>query len=136
MKKLFSTRYSDTAFNVAMFLLRVTLGFLMCLNHGIPKVANFSLWKSQFYDPLRIGSSMSLVLVIILEVFGSMLLLIGLFSRLVALLLLIEMFIFSFLDHAGRPFVVYEAAILFLFGYLVILLVGPGKWSADGMAGK
>ena len=136
MKKFLSTRYTDTALNIALFLLRVALGFLMCLNHGVPKVANFSIWKSQFYDPMHIGSRWSLVFVIIVEVFGSMLLVIGLFTRLVALILFIEMCIFSFLNHSGRPFVIYEGAILFLAGYFVILFVGPGKWSADGMAGK
>jgi putative oxidoreductase len=136
MKKLFSARFSNTGFNIATFLLRVSLGFLMCLNHGIPKIANFSTWKSQFYDPFHISSRFSLILVIIIEVFGSMLMVIGLATRLAALFLVIEMFIASFIYHVGHPLAEFESAILFLCGYLVVLLLGPGKWSADGVAGK
>jgi putative oxidoreductase len=136
MKKFFSTRYTAFAFDIALFLLRVTLGLLMCLVHGIPKISNFSVWKTQFYDPFHIGSRWSLVLVIIAEVFGSMLLVIGLFSRLAALVLSIDMVFASFIYHAGHPLTEYEHAILFLTGFLCVLLLGPGKWSADGMAGK
>jgi putative oxidoreductase len=136
MKKFLSTRYTETTFNIALFFLRVCLGFLLCLNHGIPKIANFSVWKSQFYDPFHIGSKWSLVLVIIVEVFCSMLLVIGLFSRIAALFLVIEMFIASFIFHQGLPLVEYETSIVYLIGFIVILLVGPGRWSADGVAGK
>ena len=136
MKKFLSIRYTETAFNLALFFLRVCLGFLMCLDHGIPKIANFSIWITQFYDPFHIGSKWSLVLSIIVEILGSMLLVIGLFTRIAALFLVIEMFIASFIFHLGHPLAEYETGIVYLFGFLVILLVGPGKWSADGVAGK
>jgi putative oxidoreductase len=136
MKKLLSTRYSVTAFNLALFLLRATLGILLCLVHGIPKVSNFAVWKTQFYDPFHIGSKWSLVLTIIVEVFGSMLIIIGLFSRLAALILVIEMIFASFIYHEGHSLGEYEHAILFLVGFICIVLLGPGKWSADGMAGN
>jgi len=136
MKKILSTAYTDTAFNLAIFLLRATLAFMMCLNHGVPKLGHFSEWQHDFYDPLHIGHRWSLVLSIIAEFFGSMLLILGLFSRIAALLLLIDMGVVVFLYQSGQPFKHYEDAILFFTGFLAVLLVGPGKISVDAMAGK
>ena len=135
MKRLLSIGYSDTAFNIALFLLRVTLSCLICLDHGIPKIINFSAWRSQFYNLFHIGSSTTLVLSIFAEVFAAMFLVLGLFSRLAALLLVINMLFAAFIYHQGQPIKDYEDAIIFFFGFLTILLVGPGKISVDGVVG-
>jgi putative oxidoreductase len=135
MKKLLSARYSASAFNIAAFLLRSTLGVLICLNHGVPKIANYSTWKAQFYDPFHIGSGFSLIISIFAEVFGAMFLVLGLFTRLAASLLVINMLFASFIYHYGHPVAEYEDALVFLVGFVVILLVGPGKISVDGVVG-
>jgi putative oxidoreductase len=136
MKKLLSTHYTEGVFNLTTFMVRASFGIMICLNHGIPKLANFSSWKVQFYDPFHIGSTWSLVLSIFAEVFAAMLLVLGLFSRLAALILVIEMFFASFMYHRGHPIKSYEESILYLVGFLGILLLGPGKLSVDGMAGQ
>jgi putative oxidoreductase len=132
MKKLLSTRYSPAAFNIAIFLLRGSLAVLICLSHGVPKIANFSAWKNQFYDPFHISGAATLVLSIFAEVFAAMFVLLGLFTRLAALVLVIDLIFASFVYHYGRPLEQYEDALIFLVGFLVILLVGPGKISVDG----
>jgi putative oxidoreductase len=132
MKKLLSTRYSPVAFNIAIFFLRGSLAVLICLSHGVPKIANFSAWKSQFYDPFHIGGGASLILSIFAEVFAAMFLLLGLFTRLAALVLVVDMIFASFIYHYGHPIEQYEDSVIFLIGFLVILLVGPGKLSVDG----
>jgi putative oxidoreductase len=136
MKRLLSTRYTDTVFNLALFLLRVSFAVQICLNHGIPKLANYGVWKTQFYNLLHIGSSFTLMLSIFAEVFAAMLLVLGLFSRLAALILVIDTFFASFIYHQGHPIKTYEDAIMYFFAFLCILLVGPGKISVDGMAGQ
>src|SRR5215475_6121454 len=136
MKRLLSTSYTETTFNLATFLLRCTFAFLICLIHGVPKLANFSQWQHNFYNFLHMGQSFSLVLSIIAEVFASMLLVLGVFSRLAALLLVIDTFVAAFIYHQGQPIQKYEDAVLYFTGFLVILLIGPGKWSVDGMTGR
>lgn len=136
MKKILSTGYTDSAFNLATFLLRVTFGVMMCINHGVPKLAHFSDWRNTFYDPFHIGHFWSLVLSITAEVFASMMLILGVFSRIAAFFLLGEMAVLILLFYHGRPLAHFEDAILFFTGFLLIVLVGPGKWSVDAMAGK
>ena len=136
MKRLWSTAYTETAFNLSTFLLRCSFALLICLNHGILKLIHFSEWKHNFYNFMHIGQWWSLVLSIIAEVFASMLLILGIFSRLAAILLVVDTFVAAFIFHQGQPIKNYEDAILYFTGFLVILLVGPGRWSVDGATGR
>jgi len=136
MKKLMSTNYSANAFNIATLFLRAAFGILMFLNHGLMKLNKFSEMQNVFPDPLHIGHRFSLILVIFAEVFCSLLLVIGLFSRFAALVLLIDVGVAIFLVHLGQPIEKFELAILHATVYFSLLLIGPGKISVDGMAGK
>jgi putative oxidoreductase len=136
MKKILSTAYSDTAFNFAMLLLRLVFGLTLCLHYGVAKITSFSEYVHNFFDPFGIGHRWSLVLAIIGEVFGSMLLILGLFTRIAALVLVFEMCVIIFMYKHSQPFNYHENAVLFFIGFAVILLVGPGRISVDAMAGK
>jgi len=135
MKKLLSVNYSDWSFNLATLLLRIVFGGLMLVNHGFVKMTKFSALQYKFADPFHIGSRWSLVLVIFAEVFCSILLIIGLFSRLASIPLIIAMLIAFFIAHNGST-ADGEQAALFLAVFLTLLFVGPGKASVDGMIGK
>ena len=135
MKKILSTKYSASAFNIAMLLLRVGMGGLM-LPHGYDKLVHFGTYKKDFMNFLGIGSSLSLALVVFSEFFCSLFLIVGLFSRLIVIPLIFGLCIALFKAHNGEIFGDGEHAALFITGFLVILLVGPGKISADGMMGK
>jgi putative oxidoreductase len=136
MKKFLSTAYSDNAFNLAALLLRLTFGLIMCINHGFPKLMNFSKEIGSFADPFHIGHRWSLILVLFSEVLCSLLVVLGLFTRIAALVLAIEMAVAAFLIHRGQPLTIHEAALLYLTAFFSILLVGPGRISVDGMMGK
>ena len=73
----------------------------------------------------------------ILEVFGGLCLLLGLFTRPVAFLLSGEMAVAYFIGHAPHgfwPIVNHgELAILFCFLWLFLSAAGPGPWSIDAM---
>ena len=135
MKKLLSTKYSASAFNVAMLILRAGLGGLM-LPHGYDKLVKFATYKKDFMNFLGMGPTLSLALLIFAEFFCSLFLMVGLFSRLIVIPLIIAMNVALFKAHNGEVFGDGEHATLFIVGFLVILLVGPGKISADGMMGK
>ncbi len=132
MKKLFSTNYSTAAFNVALLLLRLIPGFLM-MNHGYQKLVGFAEMKNGFMNFLGMGSTFSLCLVIFAEFFCSLFLILGLFSRLAAVPLVIAMAVAFFMAHNHDFYGKGEMAVLFLSIYLAILIVGPGKISIDNM---
>ncbi|HEY8387682.1 MAG TPA: DoxX family protein [Parasegetibacter sp.] len=133
--KLNNTRYPAWSFNLALFLMRLAFGGLMLINHGFEKLMRYSELQYKFSDPFGFGPKWSLILVIFAEVFCSILVIIGLFTRFALIPLIITMLTVLFYvkngDLKGG-----EMSALFLSGFLAILLVGPGKASVDGMMGK
>jgi putative oxidoreductase len=136
MNKFLSTQYSETSFNVTSLVLRLTFGLLLFINHGLDKIRHFGNLEYSFPDPFHIGHRWSLVLVVFAEVFCSLLLVLGLFTRIVTLFLVIEMAVAAFLIHRGQSLALHEPALLYLTAFFSLLLVGPGRISVDGMMGR
>jgi putative oxidoreductase len=136
MKKFLSTQYSETSFNVASLVLRLSFGLLLCIDHGFEKLLHFSKLEYTFPDPFHIGHRWTLVLTIFAEVFCSLLLTLGLFTRIAALVLVIEMAVVTFIIHKSQSLAIHEPALLYLSAFFAVLMVGPGRISVDGMMGK
>jgi putative oxidoreductase len=136
MKKFFSTSYSEGAFNVATLALRLTFGLLLLIDHGLGKITHFSNLEYSFYDFFHIGHRWSLVLCIFAEVFCSVLLVLGLFTRFAALVLVVNFAVASSLALKGQPLAGHESALTYLAAFFALLLTGPGRISVDGMMGK
>lgn len=135
MKKLLSTKYSAGAFSTAMLVLRLGLGILMMM-HGYDKLVHFGAKQNTFMNFLGMGSTLTLALVVFAEFFCSLFLILGLFTRLAAIPLIITTCVIIFKVNHGHLILDDENAPLYLTGYLVLLLVGPGKASIDSMTGK
>jgi len=135
MKTLFKVEHHSTNINMALLILRVSLGILM-LVHGLPKMLSlFSGEPVQF--PALIGSpELSLSLAVFAEVICSVLILIGLGTRLATIPLIITMLVAVLYIHGSDPFVKQEIGLHYLIGYLVLLLTGSGKFSLDQLITK
>ena len=120
---------------MAMLLLRVALGVLM-MSHGYDKLVHFSEYKVGFHNFLGLGSTTSLLLVIFAEFFCALFITIGLFTRIIAVPLVINMVVVVFTVHKMDFFGKGELGALYLAGFIVLLLCGPGKASVDGIASK
>jgi putative oxidoreductase len=136
MRKLLSTAYSDGAFNFALLVQRAATGLLLLIGHGLPKISNFHELAGSFYDPLRIGHRLSLILVILAELFCSMFIVLGLFTRIAALIIVINLSVAVFIYHHGMPLKNVELGAIYLTSVFTILILGPGRVSVDGMMGK
>lgn len=115
-----------------MLLLRIAGGGLI-VYHGFGKLSHFSDMKMKFMNFMGLGMPLSLSLVIFAEFFCGILIILGLFSRLAAIPLIIAMSVALWKAHHFDVFGDGEKAALFLPIFLVILLCGPGKASVDGM---
>jgi putative oxidoreductase len=130
MKKyLFSIR--PVGSDLALLLLRVASGGMMAYAHGLPKTQKLLAGDMGFADPIGIGQEASLVLAVFAELVCGLLLVFGLFTRLVLLPLIVTMAVAVFIVHADDPFSKQEFGLLYLVPYLVLLLKGPGNWSMD-----
>lgn len=136
MNRFLSTNYTENSFNLGALLLRLTFGLLICINHGFQKLMDFSHLQYSFFDPFHIGHRWSLVLVLFAEVFCALLLVLGLFTRAAALVLVINMAVAAFMAHKGQSLAKLEPALTYLSVYFSLLLIGPGKFSVDRMMGR
>src|SRR5579859_7851245 len=136
MKRFFSTNYTENSFNLAAFLLRLTFGVLLFMDHGYAKLMHFSSQSAIFFDPFHIGHRNSLILVLFAEILCTILLVLGLFTRFAALVLVINLAVAAFMFHKGQPLSQHEPAFLYLTAFFSILLIGPGKISVDSMMGR
>jgi putative oxidoreductase len=135
MRKIMSTHYSAGAFNMAMLLHRLVFGILMMAN-GYDKLINYNNMKNDFMNFLGMGSSISLLLVIFAEFFCALFITLGLFTRMTVIPLIICMAVALFKAHDMDILGDGSGATLYLGAYLVLLIVGPGKISVDGLASR
>jgi len=136
MKKLFSTSTSDNAFSFAVLVLRLGAGSLMMINHGLDKLMHFAQKAPRFADPFHVGSTTSLSMVVFAEFFCSVFIILGLFTRLACIPLIIAMSVALFIANKGDFFGAGESAGLFLTCFLALLFTGPGKVSLDRFVAK
>jgi putative oxidoreductase len=135
MKRLLSTACSETSFNIAVLILRVTFGSLLLINSGIYKLKHFAELQNSFPDPFHMGHMPSLMLVLFAEVFCAVFIILGLFTRIMTIPVVITFLVIVFMVNKGYSKEA-EKGILFLAGFFAILLMGPGKYSIDGAMGK
>ena len=133
--KLTTAKYSNTAFSIATLLLRLGLGILM-IPHGYDKLQHFSERSQTFTNPFHLGSTVSLVLVIFAEFFCSCLIILGLFTRLACIPLIITACVIVFYSNHGNVFGKGELGAVYLIGYLALIFLGPGNVSVDRIIGK
>lgn len=136
VKKLFSSAtWSATATSWTSLILRVTFGLLM-LSHGVPKLMKLLNGTMEFGDPIGIGVPASLTLTVFAEVVCSLLLVIGLWTRLALIPLIITMFVAVFIVHIQDDLATMESALLYLLSYCALFLLGSGTYSMDAVLGK
>lgn len=130
MKKFFfPSVFPDASVSRLLLTLRLFFGILF-LMHGIDKLANFEVLSYSFPDPLGMGSHLSLVLVILAEVFCALTFIGGFLFRFSLLPMLFAMFIAFFYAHGGS-IADGELAFIYLGVFLLLLVTGPGRYSAD-----
>ncbi|MEP6713489.1 MAG: DoxX family protein [Ferruginibacter sp.] len=135
MRKLLSTKYSAGAFSTAMPALRLIFGILI-MHHGYGKLIHFNETAKHMPAFFGISSTISAALVVFAEFFCGLFIIIGLFTRLAAIPLIIMLCVALFKTHNGQVFAEGELATLYLGGFIVLMLVGPGRVSVDSMIGK
>lgn len=112
-------------------ILRIVVALLF-LQHGLSKVFGF---------PVP-GPSLSglFILAAFLETVGSLLLLVGAYTRIVAFILSGEMAFAYFMVHAPQSFYPLankgELAVLYCFVFFYFVFAGAGPWSVDRLALK
>jgi putative oxidoreductase len=131
-----TTLSSSTALSAwaprALALLRIVTALLF-IEHGTQKLFGFPPMMGGNPTPPLLSLS---GIAALLEFFGGILILVGLWTRPVAFILSGQMAVAYWIAHAPRNFFPVlnggDAAILFCFIFLYLFVAGPGAWSVDG----
>jgi putative oxidoreductase len=133
MNNLLRLNFLPRSYDLALLVLRIWIGASLLLIHGMQKLTHFSQMSAHFPDPLHIGSRLSLVLLVIAEVIGAIFVMLGLATRIAALIIIIDLSVaFSMVHHfafsgphSG------ELPYVYLGGFVTIFLAGAGRFSVD-----
>lgn len=129
LRKLFSTK---PIFENSMLLIRITAGLLIFV-HGLGTFDEGHMkgniaWLSDLHFPAPVfmaylGKGAELI--------GGVLLILGLFTRIAAIVLVVNMLVICFVLGSGQIFTADETPFLLLMLFVYLLMVGPGKTSLD-----
>lgn len=117
--------------DIGLLILRLAFAGSMIMAHGWEKMMNFADKVVEFPDPLGFGSQASLAMVVFAEVVCSFLVLIGLFTRLTAIPVVINMAVAFLIIHGDDPFGKKELALMYMAAFATLVFTGPGKYSID-----
>ena len=131
MKKLFNIYPDHNSIDVALLVARIGIAGFM-LTHGLPKLMMlFGDAPVQFPGIMGMGPEFALVLTVLAEVVCSILILLGLGTRLATIPLIFTMAVAVFYVHAADPFATQEMGLLYLLMYTTLFFLGSGKFSLD-----
>ncbi len=117
--------------NLGILILRVILSLLM-MTHGFPKLMRFIDGDFALVgDPIGLGAMFSSILVLAGEVVSPILVLIGLKARAASIITCLTMVVAAFIVHGHDPIAKKELALIYLAGFALIALAGPGAFSID-----
>ena len=117
-------------FDSARLFMRIFIGAMM-LTHGIGKLKNYNAIVNSFPDPLGIGSAVSFAIITFVEVGCSVLIIMGLFTRLATLPLIFGMFVATFIAFPDKSFAAGELSFVYMGIYIMLLISGGGRYAID-----
>lgn len=112
--------------DILLLILRIAVGSAM-LTYGITKILNFGEMASGFMDPLGVGSEISFLFVLFVELIGAIGLILGVVTRVCAAILMFNMLITTYLIGMVQGWAGIELACLYSMVYLTLLILGGGR---------
>lgn len=129
-------RSDSTLFELGITPLRIFTGLLLAFHYGMMKlppaqvfIERVGSWGFPF-PPFFAWSAT------ITEVVGGVLLAIGLFTRPVAALIVIQMIVVLTIAVVDSPFQTRIPGLHYLFVGILFLCIGGGRWSMDALLGR
>ena len=115
---------------LAILVIRCSLGLLLCY-HGLEKFSNYNVYIEHFPNPIGLGTTTSLWLVIFTEFVGGLALVFGVLTRFFLTFIFISLGIAFFVAHAQDPFSAKELALSYWLISIGLFFSGPGNYSLD-----
>lgn len=126
---LFPQHFRGRGVSAFILVLRIFFGVLFFI-HGLGKMMNFSELSLTYPSVFGFGSYMTLMVAIFCEFCCSLFLMTGLLFRIMLLPMIVSMAVAFFDVHDGM-FPQGELSLIYLFVFVILYFVGPGRFSID-----
>ncbi len=103
------------------------------IQHGWDKLTHFNEYSAEFLNFMGLGPSVSLALTIFAEFFCAIAVLLGFFTRLAVIPLIITMLVVILEVQWTSPLHEKMVPLFYLLGYCAIFMLGSGRYSLDAM---
>ncbi len=131
MRNTYSTNLNLKHVDIGLLIFRIGISGLM-LTHGVPKlISAFSGEEIRFADPLGMGVLVTFTFAVFAEFICSVLIILGLGTRLAAIPLIITMGVAAFIVHLDDGFGTQELPLLYFVSFILLFFTGGGKYSLD-----
>jgi putative oxidoreductase len=115
-------------------LLRISFGLTLVLAPGWPTLNGLLSGGGPNYpDPLGLGGNASMALMAVAEFFCAIFVVLGLFTRVALIPIIIGFFTAFFVFHSGDPFGNKELAFHYLLVFIVLFITGPGRFTVSDL---
>lgn len=122
--------------DITLLVYRLLIASAMITVHGAKKVINFQDEILHIPDPLGIGGYVSTSIAIFSNVACTVFIALGLFTRPFALGALSVPIIGLLVVHVSDPWPVKDSPLMYSIAFLVIFILGPGRYSLDSLIHK
>ena len=126
---LFPQHFRGKGVSFLILAIRVFFGVLFFI-HGVDKMMNFSQLSENYPSVLGFGSYMTLMVTVFCEFCCSLFLIAGLLLRIMVLPMIAAMGV-AFFDIHDALFPEGELSLIYLVVFVVLYIVGPGRYSLD-----
>lgn len=128
---LFAKKWKGHLEDLAKLMLRLLFGLSLALNHGWPTLKAAIGSAADFPDPLGLGPELTIFLVGSAEFACAIFVVAGFLTRIFVIPIVFNFAVAFFIFHSGESFGDKELAYLYLSAMIIILILGPGKYSLD-----
>ena len=136
LMQLIKPRPSQRRLDAGLLLFRRLAGFALLGVHGWEKIAHYEAEVRSIPDPFGLGGEVNVAIAIFSDVFCALLVMGGLFTRLASLAVMSTTLVGLLFVHINDPWHGRDVPMVYSIMFLVILLLGPGKYSLDGALSK
>ena len=158
LRQLISVKRSWKMNDWGLLIFRVMVSLSLFIHHGWEKLSGFSRMAQHFPDPIHIGVVPSLMYATLTDGICTLLVIVGVATRTVSLLILVNLVVVYFIVHNALGFGFLNAApagggpggmppmprgggdhlelvFVYLASYILLTLVGGGAFSLDRLIG-
>lgn len=131
---LFPKIFRGKGVSLLILVVRVIFGILF-FTHGVDKMMNFNSLVDSYPSVFGFGSYMTLMVTIFCEFCCSLFLIAGLLVRIMTIPMIIAMSV-AFFDVHDAMMPEGELALIYFIMFIILFLVGPGRYSIDYLIDK